>query len=451
MSKMMNSEFNSVMYVNVELNNKLKELCMNFGKRLIEECSREYGFSSEEAMRKLCISDMELRMEEKVSKKSRTIKTKKTKSCFPLPFSGEMLEGSCHGLKKNGGLYTQCEMLCNGEGLYCVNCQMQADKNSNGKPDSGTIEDRMSVGLYEFRDPSGKMPISYRKVMSKLNLSDEMVLSEGERMGRNIPLEHLSYVVEKKKGRPSSGVAKVKEVKEGKKGRPKKSKKILEVDNESSDLFASLVLQANASSDSESESDSEVNLSVISEHLSSCNEESNLKEEEKKAKDAEKEAKRQAAEAEKARKEEEKKAKEEEKKAKEAEKEAKRQAVEAEKARKEEEKKAKEEAKKAKEEAKKAKEEAKKAKEEGKEVTKKSVAKEEVKKAEVEEKKDDNEPDVVKRFEYEGKKYLKSKKTGVVYNMDQDVVGKFNEETQKIEFLEAESEEEEEEYESDDE
>ena len=423
---MMNSEFNSVMYVNVELNNKLKELCMNFGKRLIEECSREYGFSSEEAMRKLCISDMELRMEEKVSKKSRTIKTKKTKSSFPLPFSGEMLEGSCHGLKKNGGLYTQCEMLCNGEGLYCVNCQMQADKNSNGKPDSGTIEDRMSVGLYEFRDPSGKMPISYRKVMSKLNLSDEMVLSEGERMGRNIPLEHLSYVVEKKKGRPSSGVAKVKEVKEGKKGRPKKSKKILEVDNESSDLFASLVLQANASSDSDSESDSEVNLSVISEHLSSCNEESNLKEEEKKAKDAEKEAKRQAAEAEKAKKEEEKKAKEEAKKAK-------------------------EEAKKAKEEAKKVKEEAKKAKEEGKEVTKKSVAKEEVKKAEVEEKKDDNEPDVVKRFEYEGKKYLKSKKTGVVYNMDQDVVGKFNEETQKIEFLEAESEEEEEEYESDDE
>ena len=425
--------FNGVMYVNNEITNSLRKLCMDFGVCLIEECSREYGFSSEEAIRKLCLSEM--RMEEivyKVSNKSiekRIVKNKKTKSAFPLPFSGEMLEGCCHGLKKNGGLYTQCEVLVKVEGLYCVGCQMQAEKNSNGKPDSGTIEDRLAVGLYEFRDPKGKMPISYRKLMSKLNLTDESVLSEGERMSRKIPLEHLSYVMEeKKKGRPSSGA--VKEVKEGKKGRPKKSKKILEVDNESSDLFASLVAQANGSSvDSESDSDSEVNLSVISEQLVSNNEDSKLKE---------KEAKREAVEEEKAKKEAEKAKKEAEKKAKEEE-----------KLKKEAEKKAKEAEKKAKEEEKEAKKQAAEA-EKSKENEKK--VKEVVKEANVDEKKkDDKEPDVVKRFEYEGKKYLKSKKTGVVYNMDQDVVGKFNEETQKIEFLEAESEEEEEDYESDDE
>ena len=59
---------------------------------------------------------------------------------------------------------------------------------------------------------------------------------------------------------------------------------------------------------------------------------------------------------------------------------------------------------------------------------------------------EEQEEDVVKRFEFEGIKYLKSKKTGIIYNMDQDVIGKWNEKTGKIDFEEAGSEEEEEEY-----
>jgi hypothetical protein len=53
----------------------------------------------------------------------------------------------------------------------------------------------------------------------------------------------------------------------------------------------------------------------------------------------------------------------------------------------------------------------------------------------------------VKRFEYEGVKYLKSKNTGIIYNMDEDVVGKWNEKTNKIDFNEMDSEEEADEYE----
>jgi hypothetical protein len=48
----------------------------------------------------------------------------------------------------------------------------------------------------------------------------------------------------------------------------------------------------------------------------------------------------------------------------------------------------------------------------------------------------EEELDVVKKFEYEGVKYLKSKKTGIIYNMEQEVVGKWNEESKKIEFEE---------------
>ena len=54
---------------------------------------------------------------------------------------------------------------------------------------------------------------------------------------------------------------------------------------------------------------------------------------------------------------------------------------------------------------------------------------------------EDDEPDVVKKIEFEGKKYLKSKKTGIVYdyeeyvkNGDQVVVGKWNDNSNKIEF-----------------
>jgi hypothetical protein len=58
----------------------------------------------------------------------------------------------------------------------------------------------------------------------------------------------------------------------------------------------------------------------------------------------------------------------------------------------------------------------------------------------------EEEPDVVKRFEFEGVKYLKSKNTGIIYNMEQDVIGKWNDETQKIDFTKDDGEEEEEEY-----
>ena len=68
-----------------------------------------------------------------------------------------------------------------------------------------------------------------------------------------------------------------------------------------------------------------------------------------------------------------------------------------------------------------------------------------------EEEEEEEEADVVKRFEFEGKKYLKSKKTGVIYNMDQDVVGKWNESTQKIDFVEQEESEDEYESESEEE
>ena len=40
----------------------------------------------------------------------------------------------------------------------------------------------------------------------------------------------------------------------------------------------------------------------------------------------------------------------------------------------------------------------------------------------------------VRKFEFEGKKYLRSKKSGIIYNMEQDKIGKWNEAKQRIDF-----------------
>jgi len=53
---------------------------------------------------------------------------------------------------------------------------------------------------------------------------------------------------------------------------------------------------------------------------------------------------------------------------------------------------------------------------------------------------DEDEPDepektdVVRKIEFEGKKYFKSKITGAIYNMDQELIGKWNEVTNTIDF-----------------
>ena len=61
-----------------------------------------------------------------------------------------------------------------------------------------------------------------------------------------------------------------------------------------------------------------------------------------------------------------------------------------------------------------------------------------------EEEEEDKNTDVVKRFEFEGKNYLKSKKTGVIYNLDQEPIGKWNEAKNRIDFSEPDSEDDEE-------
>jgi len=360
-NNMSSKSFVSEIVITEKLMDMMRDVSRDLAMRAVMECGKHYNFSGEEAIRMLCLGDVNIKTakgKSLVVKEKKAKKEKKVKSSFPLPFSGEMNESCCHGLKNNHGLYTQC-MSPKGEGVYCKSCDAQASKNANGKPDCGDMEDRLAVGLYEFKDSKGKSPVAYTKIMKKLNLSKEDVLMEANKLNLTIPEEHFEVnAAESKRGRPKSEKA-PKEAK-GAKGRPKKTKKVLELEGDD-DLFSALVAKAN------SEPVEEAVEEVI-----------NVKEAVK--------AEKAAAKA-----------------AKEAEKEAAKAAKEAEKA--------------------------------GKKS--KPAAKVEI------EEEEEEEPDVVKKIEYEGKKYLKSKKTGVIYNMEQDVVGKWNDKTNKIDFMEEEEEEEE--------
>ena len=375
---------------------------MDVVRRAIEECGRRYGFDSIEACRELGVTMVTV--DGKKEKKEKNMGIVSVSPSFPLPYNGEMKESCCHGLKQNHGLYTQCQQVRKGDGKYCKGCNTQAEKNENGEPDYGSIESRMAVGIFEYVDPKGKKPTAYTKIMKKYKVTEEEVVAEAAKFNLTIDAGHFELSAESKRGRPKTAVEKP--VK-GVKGRPKKSKKVVELcEDNTEDLFASLVASANK--ETEDDEDEVEQAPVVDDKQAKLA-----------AKEAEKQAKLAAKEQEKLAKEQEKLAKEQEKLAKEQEKVAKTAAKEAEKL------------------AKAAAKEAKTAAKDAKTATK----------AVAEEQSTTQEPDKVKRFEFEGVKYLKSKNTGIIYNMEQEVVGKWNEQSNKIDFKEAEEEEEEDEYE----
>ena len=381
----------------------------------IEKCASLYGFKVEDAIAKI--------MESK-----KKVKVVAPKSKFALPFSGEKDSNCCEGLRYNDGLYTQCEVLKKGENKFCAVCE-------KGNLKYGTINDRMNTGIMDYKDPSGKSPVHYGKIMKKLKVSNVDVQEEALRMGKVVHSVHLEEQ-EEKRGRPKA-VKVVKEKTEKKKGRPKKEPKGLELESKTTDLFASLIANSVSSEiddmcEAEFVKNSEEN-GVKEIAVSAPEVLSSLIVEEKKI------SKEEAKALEKAKKEEEKALKEEVK----ALEKAKKEEVKAlEKAKKEEEK-ALEKAKKEEEKALKDKAKALEKK------VKKSKIDDDVRPTPVFIDPPDDEPDVVKKIKYEGVTYLKSKKSGIVYNMEQDVIGKWDESSQKILFNPVDAELEEDECESD--
>jgi colicin import membrane protein len=400
---------------------------------VVEALSREYNFSASDASSKLGLVGVKVSVTDGSVGRKRKVVAKECveKSAFPLPFMGRNVEECCQSLRQSQGLYTQCRNSKAGE-KFCKSC---SSKMVDGVPEYGTIEQRLAVGVNDYVDPSGRKVVHYTKIMKKYKVSEEQVIAEAKKLGQVVDGCHFIQPESDnvKRGRPKA--EKPAKVSSGVKGRPKKTKKVVEIDGEEDDLFASLVAESiNASAAVEAET---VNAEAVADVEAEAKapevatKEKANKSEEKAAKLATKEQEKAAKLA---AKEQEKAAKEQEKAAKEQEKAAKLAAKEQEKAAKEQEKAA------------------------------KLAAKSEAKSKKPAEKPaapandDTSAADVVKKIEFEGKKYLKSKKTGIVYDYDeyvksgdQVVVGKWNEATNKLDFETAKSDGEESEDEYDEE
>jgi len=457
-----------------KVNNEIMKMMNN----AVVMLSSKYNFDAEEGMRMICENEGLCGHNSKSnsSKRSKKISEKTVKSAFPLPYNGELKSECCLGIRQNSGLYTQCPSIRPESGAYCGPCDKQAAKNEHGLPDYGNIQTRLSkyTNDEEFVDPSGKKPVAYTKVMKKLKLTEEQVREEAAK--HNITLDPRHFIeAEKKSGRPAKAAKEPKETKP--KGRPKKSKKVLELAGEEEDLFASLVMSSLVPSAANKTVEEDViEETVTSEVSSEADDNSSLgdvdvvvdaklskpKTEKKPKVSAEEKAALALALAEQKKLEaEQKKLALAEQKAAEKLALAEQKKVEAEQKKlalaeqKAAEKLALAEQKKLEAEQKKqlAKQEA--------ELKKKPAAEKKVLAKQKKSKVDDDvrpspafveppqEADVVKKIEFEGKKYLKSKNTGIIYNMEQDVIGKWNEAKQRIDFDET-GEESEEEYDEDD-
>ena len=438
MSSIMN--FESAIYVNEQLNRLMVNAAQDLAQRSIKACASHYNFDGEEAVRLLGLMNVKLNRARPVEEKPKKVKLVVAKAAFPMPYNGEFNDACCYALRQNSGLYTQCQSVRKGEAHFCKQCQVLADK-TEGVPEYGTIQMRQATGIFEYTDPKGRKPVAYTKVMKKYKIDQEKVLEEAGKFNVQINAEHFVVAeVDSKRGRPSSKASeKVPKEAKGSKGRPKKAKKVLQIEGDDDDLFASLVADANNNSGDEA---------VIAPKAKS--------EPKKRGKsDEEKEAERLQKEAEKAEKEairlQEKADRDFKLALEKLEKEQKKQLEEEARAAKKETERLEREAKKvALELAKKEKDEKLAAEKLAKEskTKKPAAAAKAAKEPEVEE-----EPDVVKKIEFEGKKYLKSKKSGIIYdyqeyvkNGEQVMVGKWNDAKNKIDFNKAADEESEEEY-----
>ena len=222
-------EFNASIQVTELLMRTLENAAKDLATRCIKECASKYDFNAEEAIQALGLESLSVIRKQMAKKSVRVPKervAKEKKSSIPMPFTSEGVElTGCQGLAYNRGLFTQCAKKPMENGNYCKGCQSEADKNASGCPDCGTVESRQNSGLYEFKDPKGRKPTHYLKVLEKLKINTEQASAEAEKLQIWIDEAHLN-APEKSQNKP--------------KGRPKKVVAKVEAEN-ASDLFAQLI------------------------------------------------------------------------------------------------------------------------------------------------------------------------------------------------------------------
>lgn len=219
------------------MNSKMEKAMSKMLLEVVSEISVKYGLDISEVKREIGL-DVEVRV----------LKEKEKGKKMMLPFCGRIDDERCQGIKINYGLYTQCENNMFQKNL-CKTCHKQSEKNSDGKPNYGTIDERLDKN---YKDKIGKEPIKYSKFMEKMNITREMAEKEAEEQGVTIPEEEFE-IKKTGRGRPKKSTSTTdtsdeESIAEPKKrGRPPKEKKVIENGNVGDDLIKNLIEEANKS------------------------------------------------------------------------------------------------------------------------------------------------------------------------------------------------------------
>ena len=285
--------FNASIFVNESLTPQITNIAMDLAIRCVMECSLKYGFDGDEALYALGLKVTPIIPEivepviieqvivepviiepviveqviiepvivepvivEPIIQAVEQPKVKPdAKVKITLPFNCVINNNVCLGLKLNHSLYTQCESKRMNGLNYCKSCAGQTDKNSNGKPDYGTVSDRMLVGLMDYKDPKGKGPIHYTKFMKKMNITQEEVINEALKL--NITIDPIHFTEPEIINKPKQ---------DGKKGKNPKNDKVIDVDNVT-DLFAKIVIMTKIENDNNDNLDDLPDLEIINDDV----------------------------------------------------------------------------------------------------------------------------------------------------------------------------------------
>ena len=221
------------------MNSKMERAMSKMLLEVVTEISSKYGLDISEVKKEIGLDVKIVNEKEKNKEKVKKIM---------LPFCGRIDDERCQGIKINYCLYTQCENNIFQKNL-CKTCHKQSEKNSDGKPNYGTIDERLDKN---YKDKNGKEPIKYSKFMEKMNITREMAEKEAEEQGVTIPEEEFE-IKKTSRGRPKKSTSTTdtsdeESIAEPKKrGRPPKEKKVIENGNVGDDLIKNLIEEANKS------------------------------------------------------------------------------------------------------------------------------------------------------------------------------------------------------------
>ena len=168
-------------------------------KDTILKLSKKYEFDPDEAFAFLGVEE---KLRVNIGAKAKPLRApKREQPKFPLPFSGEQIEDCCIAILPNKGLYSQCLNAPASNGL-CSSCFKKANNTPFGKPEYGTIDERIEQGD-EYKDPKGKKPTHFIQIMKKMNLTEEFVLGEVTKYNLPFDTNHFLEPEQTKRGRPN--------------------------------------------------------------------------------------------------------------------------------------------------------------------------------------------------------------------------------------------------------